>query len=372
MKDSIQIYANHPAGGRLPEIFSENNYRKVRSFHESLDVYRPTPLAAMDCAAEQMCIKGMYVKDESKRFGLNAFKGLGASYAVDMVIRTCGEEHPVFVTATDGNHGRAVAWAADRAGCRSFVFMPEGSKEVRADAIRDMGDVTVEIMDRNYMGCVKHASEFADRNGYHLVQDTGFAGYEDIPNAITLGYTTLAAEIAEQMEAAGQMPTHVFLQAGVGSMAGGVLGWMKDHYGDECPTVSIVEAADSACCFESARQNRMVAIEGNTPTIMAGLNCGEPNIFTMPVLKDHASFFFKCADEITELGMRSLARPSGSDPAVVSGESGAVTYGLVRAVCEDPAFAEMKKALGINRDSVIAVISSEGDTDPDGYRRIVG
>ncbi|MEA4922324.1 MAG: diaminopropionate ammonia-lyase [Eubacteriaceae bacterium] len=374
MSETIQMYKNHPIGNKLPEMFKKENYDAVRSFHRSLASYSVTPLISLPGLAERLAVSDLYVKDESKRFGLNAFKGLGAGYAVNEVLEECrknGEENPVFVTATDGNHGRAVAWAADIAGCRSYVFMPKGSKEVRAQAIRDMGDSTVEIMDLSYADCVRHASAFADEHGYYLVQDTGFDGYEDIPNAITLGYTTLAAEISDQLYDMKAVPSHIFLQAGVGSMAGGVTGWLKDHYGKDCPVISIVEAEESACCFESAKQGKTIDIYGDTPTIMAGLNCTEANIFTLPVLTENADFFFKCADSITELGMRALAHPQNPDAIVVSGESGAVTTGLVISLCTDPAFKNMKDALGLDENSVIVTISSEGDTDPEGYRSII-
>lgn len=361
----IEMYANTPAKGRLPQQFNEENYKKVQDYHKSLAVYEPTPLVSLDGLAEELGVKAVYLKDESMRFGLNAFKALGASYAIGNLLKNIGsDKKPIFVTATDGNHGRAVAWAAAQAGCKSVVFMPKGTAQCRVDAIHEVSDADVTITDLNYDDAVRFAAAYAKQHSAYLVQDTGFEGYEDIPWDITLGYTHMAAEAADML--GDTVPTHVFLQAGVGSMAGGVLGYLTDRYGIGAFKTSIMEAYDTGCIFDSVKQGCLVASGGNPKTIMAGLNCGEANIFTFPVLRDFAEFFFKLPDYVTEEGMRRLAKEG-----IVAGECGAIGTGLLINICKKQEFADMKAQMGLDENSVVLLFSTEGNTDPDSYERIV-
>lgn len=274
----------------------------------------------------------------------------------------------VFVTATDGNHGKGVSWAAKLFGCEAKVFMPAGSVEARRRAIELAGSATAEITAFNYDGTVEYADSLAKKNGWILLQDTSWEGYEQIPRWIVEGYLTLAAEASRQLS--GRVPTHVFLQAGVGAMAGGVAGYILDRYRAQAPVVTVVEPTQAACVFRSARtgDGRALSIPGNPETIMAGLNCGTPCGVTWPVLRDGAEFYCACEDGVTEAGMRAYAHPLPGDRAVVSGESGAVTYGLLLEILKDPSLREIFR---IDGNSVILLVSTEGDTDPEGYRRVV-
>jgi len=331
--------------------------------------YRPTPLVPLRGLAKRLGLGAVYVKDESGRFGLDSFKALGVSWAAERL--TGRSPGAPFVTATDGNHGRAVAWAAKRLGREAYVFMPRGSRRCRAEAIRALG-AHVEITELNYDETVRCAASFAGRCGGLLVQDTGLKDYEEVPGWIVQGYSTMALEAAEQMAALGcGRPTHVFLQAGVGSMAGGVLGWLAHRYGERLPIVTIVEPEAAACVYESARTGERTAIGGAPETVMAGLNCGEPNPYTWPILRDFASFYAKCPDWAAELGMRRLARPEAGDAPVVSGESGAVGLGLVTALCEEKAYEGCKRLLGLDERSAVLLFSTEGATDPGYYRQVV-
>lgn len=385
MNERITVYKGTHAGGELPGLFTEKTAKQVREFHRSLKEYEATPLVSLGDMAKRLGVGGIYVKDESKRFGLNAFKALGASYAIHELLaeedgraaETVNPAFPggkgkVFVTATDGNHGKGVAWSAWKAGGRAFVFMPKGSRQCRADAIAAIGETKVTVTDWNYDDTVRHAWAFAKENGYVFVQDTGFEGYGQIPNWIAQGYLTMAQEALEQLAEKGvAKPTHVFLQAGVGTMAGGVLGYLANRYDGKPPVTSIVEADESACVMASAKAGERVAIGGNPQTVMAGLNCGEVNLCVWPVLRDFASFYISCPDWVTELGMRAYAHPEGKDEAVVSGESGAVGLGLLMSLCEKEEYAEYKKALGLDENSQILMFSTEGNTDPEHYREVV-
>lgn len=357
----------------LPEIFSKDNFIKVQNFHRNLEEYHKTPLVNLKGLANLLGLKGILVKDESQRFGLNSFKALGASYAISRILEEHPEEEPrVFVTATDGNHGRGVAWTASKVGGKAYVFMPKGSQKCRIQAIRDVGDTVVEVTEMNYDDTVRYAVAFAQEHGYHLVQDTGFDGYEEIPRDIMLGYSTMGAETVSQMDTDNiTEPTHVLLQAGVGSMAGGVLGFLADYFGDRLPKTVIMEAEEASCIYESIRTGKTVAIGGHPQTIMAGLNCGEPNIHVLEVLRNFAWGFAKCPDWVTTQGMRKLAKPEPGDTAIVSGESGAVGLGLLMSLCQNPEYQAEKEVLGLDNNSIVLLFSTEGDTDPENYQKII-
>ena len=374
-------------------LFSEEKCRTVQRFHNTMADYEPTPLASLDNLAAELGVAGVYVKDESFRFGLNAFKALGASYGMARLladklgraIKTITDEYltspgvkakmrkTVFVSATDGNHGRAVAWCATRLGCKSVIYLPKGAAPFRVAAIRNEG-AEAHVTDLNYDDAVRLATQKAEENGWTLMQDTAMPGYEQIPAWIMQGYTTMAAEALEQIELqGGPMPTHVFLQAGVGSMSGAVLGFLVQKFRGNHPKTVIIEPENAACMFKSiqAGDGKPHSVEGDLETIMAGLACGEPNPAGWEILRNYAEFFVSCPDFVTAKGMRRLAYPLGSDTGIVSGESGAVGIGLVELLVTKPDLTGLKDAMGLNKNSVVLAFSTEGDTDPSGYRKIV-
>ena len=366
----------------------------VEKFHKSIEGYKKTPLVKLDNLAKKLGVKNVFVKDESYRYGLNAFKGLGGLYAIFRIVcdklnldpsSTTFEDlqseeiksklkDMVFVTATDGNHGKGVAWAANKLGCKSVVFMPKGSVLARAKAIESMGNSTVTITDLNYDDAVRKASSLADEKGYYLVQDTAWDGYEDVPNFISQGYTIMAKEALDELNKLGiEKPTHLFLQAGVGSMAGSVLGYMVNRFDKKPPITTIVEPATVACIYKSALadDSKPHAVTGDLQTIMAGLNCGEPNTATWPILRDYASFYAACPDYVTARGMRVLASPIKDDKKVISGESGAVGTGLLSILMEKDEFIDIRKDMNLDENSTVLIFSTEGNTDPKGYDEIV-
>jgi diaminopropionate ammonia-lyase len=395
MKDTINWTANDmPASDCASslELLSAENVAKVRAFHASIPAFSQTPLAKLDALAGCLGIKGLYVKDESYRFGLNAFKVLGGSYAVGAYIAqrlgqdisTLSYETLVspetkaklgditFYTATDGNHGRGVAWAANKLGQKSVVCMPAGSSLTRLENIRKEG-AEASITDMNYDDAVRYVNGLAEKdpNGV-MVQDTAWPGYEEIPSWIMQGYSSMAAEADEQLKAYGvQRPTHVFVQAGVGSLAGAVQGYFANAYGADCPTTTIVEAAAADCIYRSAKAGSLVAVGGDLATLMAGLACGEACTISWEILKNKASFFVSAPDWVAARGMRVLAAPLAGDAPVKSGESGAVGAGLVSVLMTDDAYAGLRSALRLDADSVVLCFSTEGDTDPDTYKSVV-
>lgn len=374
----------------LVKKFGYENARKVRNFHRSFPEYQETPLQELKALAGRLGVKGIYVKDESYRFGLNAFKVLGGSYSIGNILAArlgvdigeltydrmvSGEIREklgeiTFVTATDGNHGRGVAWTANRLGQRSVVYMPKGSARERLDNIRALG-AEASITDLNYDDAVRLAASDGEKNGWILVQDTAWDGYEDIPTWIMQGYTTMAYEAVEQLK--GEKPTHVFLQAGVGALSGGVTGFISDFYGEERPIITIVEPNKADCIYRTAKADdgKIHCVMGDMDTIMAGLACGEPCTVGWEVLRDYADHFVSVPDYVAAKGMRVLGNPMGDDPRVISGESGASTLGFVAELMENESLDWLREQLKIDSESRILVFSTEGDTDRENYRRIV-
>ena len=380
-----------PAGARSDVTpFGVETAKRTGAFHASFPEYSVTPLADLSGLAKELGLGGVYVKDESYRFGLNAFKVLGGSFAIGSYLagrlgvdigqlpydRMIGKETReklgdiTFVTATDGNHGRGVAWTANRLGQKSVVYMPKGSALERLENIRALGS-DASITELNYDDAVRLANQGAEKYGWVMVQDTAWEGYEDIPRWIMQGYTTLALEAAEQLrQLSVEKPTHIFLQAGVGAMSGGITGFLRDCYGDE-PVITIVEPNKADCIYRSARAGERYCVTGEMQTIMAGLACGEPCTIGWDILRDHADHFISCPEYVAAKGMRVLGNPVNGDTRVVSGESGAVTLGLVAELMQNPSLDWLREPLGLGSDSRVLCISTEGDTDRENYRRIV-
>ena len=348
----------------------------VRNLHMSLKVYNQTPLIELK---NFKGVRSIFIKDESQRFGLKAFKGLGGIWAIYTVIsRELGLENPTlgeifnrrdelsemtFITTTDGNHGKGISWAAGLFGCKSYVFMPKGTVEVRAQAIRDAGTATVEITDLSYDDCVKYTAELAAKNHWHLIQDTSWAGYEEIPAQIMLGYSTLAYEALWQMQY--QRPTHIFLQAGVGAMAGAITAVFAEVFKDNPPRITIIEPVEVACFFETMRigDGLIHSATGNCQTMMAGLNCATPCELAWKILRRYAADSAIISDDVAAAAMRELAKHK-----IISGESGCAGFALINAALDS---TELRRELELDEDSIIFVINTEGATDPVNYEKIL-
>ena len=351
--------------------FGPDTAENVRRFHAGLADYAATPLTHLPGLAAALGVRSVHVKDESHRFGLNAFKALGGSYCLGRYMegKLPGAEPVTFVTATDGNHGRGIAWAAARLGQRSVVYMPAGSSAERLENIRTLG-AEASITDRNYDDTVRLAAKMAEEHGWVLVQDTAWPGYEEIPRWIMEGYTTMALEAAGQLGAL--RPTHIFLQAGVGAMAGAVAGFFSALYGEARPKIIIVEPETADCYYKTvlAGDGNIRTVGGSLATIMAGLACGEPCSLGWDVLRRCGDCFLSVSDGVAAEGMRLLAHPRSGDSAVISGESGAAGLGAAAVICRDGALRELKERLGLDETSRILCFSTEGDTDRESWQRI--
>ncbi|WP_026889523.1 diaminopropionate ammonia-lyase [Clostridium beijerinckii] len=385
----------------LPKIDKEESVKflnkeqvsKAKKFHESFLEYDETPLIDLKELAEKIGLGGIYLKDESYRFGLNAFKVLGGSFAMGKYLSeklgediddlpyekmTCKEVKDklgdiTFVTATDGNHGRGVAWTANRLKQKSVVFMPKGSSIKRLNNIKAEG-AEASITELNYDDAVRLANKYAEEHNGVIIQDTAWKGYEKIPAWIMQGYGTMALEASEQLKALNVLkPTHIFVQAGVGSLAGAVQGFFASQYGDDCPKTVVVESNLADCYYKSAIANDGEArsVGGDMQTIMAGLACGEVNTIGFTILKNYSKAFISCPDWVAAKGMRILGNPLKGDTGVISGESGAVTTGALYEIMTNDEYKDLKEALELDENSKVLLFSTEGDTDPEKYREIV-
>jgi diaminopropionate ammonia-lyase len=246
--------------------------------------------------------------------------------------------------------------------------MPKGSTRERLEHIRALG-ADAEITEVNYDDTVRLCAAMAEEHGWHLIQDTAWDGYEQIPLHIMQGYMTMAAEAWEQM--GGQMPTHIFLQAGVGSMAAAQTAFFRSLPGGDRPVICVVEPDRADCLFRSAGAGEIRTVTGDMDSIMAGLCCGEPCTLAWKILKDHADHFITFPDYGAARGMRILGNPMPGDDRVTSGESGASAFGAMAAILSEPELAPIKEELGLDENSRVFVISTEGDTDRENYRKIV-
>jgi len=367
--------------------------RLARSFHRQIPGYRASPLKALNRLADHLGLGGIWVKDESLRLTLNSFKVLGGSFAIYQLLKQkLGMEHLeipfaeltspavrarlgeiVFATATDGNHGRGVAWAAGKLGYHSVIYVHEHTSQARIDAIRSYG-AEVHIIPGTYDDAVRQIGEDAAKNGWQVISDTSWPGYEEIPAWIMQGYTTMCSEAQEQLAGLGiARPTHVFVQAGVGALAASVMGFYRGLLREEMPVSVVIEPTKAACLLGSARagDGKPHHFAGDLNTIMAGLACGDPSPIAWQILWTCADAFVACPDYVAAKGMRVYGVPLEGDPVVISGESGAVTLGALMYMMEHEDGSELRKALRLGRESHVLLINSEGNTDPDYFRRVV-
>ncbi len=342
-------------------------------FHQTLAEYRATPLHDLPGLAADLGLAALHLKDESPRFGLGAFKALGASFAAQRWL----SNHPdrqqvVFVTATDGNHGRAVAWSARRLGAEAVVFIPAHAAPARIDAIVAEG-AEVILVPEGYDAAVQAAHQAARAHGWAVIQDTATPGYEDIPDWIAAGYWTHAREIETTLHPPGRPAVDlVVLHAGVGTWAAGIAAYYWHRYGAARPRLAVVEPVTAACLLAGAVSGRPVPIDASRRTIMAGLDCALASTTALAMLHQSVDAFFTIDDRWARTAMRRLAMPKRGDPRVVAGESGAAGLAGLLALTDEAALAPVARHLGVGASSRVLVWSTEGATDPIHWQEVVG
>lgn len=386
-------------GGYRPHLLTNGTMKEVELFHQGLQGNAQTDLVELKNLATYLGIDSLYIKDESTRLGLNSFKILGAAYAIGKALSEKLDVNLSDVTfdvlkamvkqklsdiklaaTTDGNHGRGVAWMGRELGLDVVIYMPKGTTENRLNHIIELG-AEAYITELNYDDTVRYVADLGNENGWLVIQDTAWEGYEQIPVWIMQGYSTIAREVMTQLK--GRRPTHLFLQAGVGAFAGIIAEaffYLYDDHTDELvgieckksmPKIVIVEAEAANCYFQEALHGVQKSVTGEINTIMAGLACGEANPIGHKILFQLAEGFISAPDWTAANGMRILGNPLKGDRMVISGESGAVSIGIIERILIDPQYKEIKEQLEINHNSVLLTFSTEGDTDRTVYRDIV-
>ncbi|MDN5204165.1 diaminopropionate ammonia-lyase [Fulvivirgaceae bacterium BMA10] len=350
----------------LPQLDDPKN---VFTFHKTLSNYKSTPLITLKSLAHHLNVGEIWIKDESKRFGLNAFKGLGASYAIHRFLKQYPGE-TTFCSATDGNHGKALAWASKLFNCKARIFVPHYTSEGRIRQIEKYGAI-VERVRGDYDSSILAAIEASEKEGWSLIQDTSWKGYTEIPKWIMSGYLTSLLEIESTLFKNKESKVDfVFLQAGVGSWAASVVWYLRQKYGEHVPKIIIVEPRASDGLLQSIRVNNLVKSKGTGETIMAGLNCGTPSVLAWEILKNSAHYFMTISDSYSKLAMRQLFYPHVNDPSIISGESGAAGLAAILSIFNDRELVPLRNSLGINQNSRILLFNTEGDTDRSSFEDI--
>jgi diaminopropionate ammonia-lyase len=391
-KEGDMLHRNgHPSfGTELAEAdvlaLGRGGIGEVRDFLAFAGAPDPTRLVVLPATARALGLGGLMIKDEGSRLGLGSFKALGGAFAVARLVQEAASAHlgrPValrelkdpdvraiaagmtFGCATDGNHGRSVAWGASLVGARSVIFVHGGVSESRVAAIAAYGAKMVRV-DGSYDDSVDEAARRCAENGWTVVSDTSWPGYERIPLLVMQGYALMASEALAQMD---EPPTHVFVQAGVGGVAAAVAAHFRLVLGERRPRFVVVEPARAACVYATAKVGEIVRIPHGKPTVMAMLECCAPSQVAWRVLSRSADAFMTVDEADAVEAMRRLAKPDGGDPAVVAGESGgAGLAGLLRST-GDPG---LRAALGLDEEARVVLFVTEGATDPARYRELVG
>ena len=390
-----------PYGNSERAVISLAEYERAAGEIRGWPDYHPTPLHSLPALARDLGVGELWLKDESTRFGLASFKALGGAYGVLRVLerelgddrhalshtitvggaygvlrvleRELGDDrhalsHTITVTsATDGNHGRSVAWGARNHGCQCVIYLPEHVTERRVDEIAAFGARTVRVQG-NYDEAVAQADEDARHNGWHVVSDTSYEGYREVPRWVMQGYSVMVDEILGQMPNK-QRPTHVFLQGGVGGLAATVCGHLWELDGVERPILAVVEPEEADCLYQSAVAGSPSHASGSLHTIMGGLSCEEISPLAWTILEPGVDAFMTVGDGRVEPLMRRLAEGRDGDPPVVAGESGVAGLAGLEAVASAPS---LRSALRMGVDARVLAIVTEGATDPEVYEQIVG
>ncbi len=372
-------------GNAYETAISPDDYATAFTEITAWQDYAPTPLLHLKDLAKSLGLGDILYKDEGPRFGLGSFKALGGSYAGLRILgrelaKRLGKDVSLddiragvyaddiakitLASATDGNHGRSLAWGAGRFGAPCQIYIHRDVSEGRAQAMRDLG-ATVTRIDGDYDASVDQIRDDADTNGWFIVSDTSWDGYTQPPTDVMAGYGVMVREIVQALDTP---PTHVFLQGGVGGLAAGVVAGLRQHWGVKAPRVVVVEPELAACLFESAKAGAATNVKIEEETLMAGLSCGEPSPLAWAILREEATDFLTIPENIVAPAMRLAGRPMGDDPSIVAGESAVAGFAAVIAGASQD---QLRDVLGLNDTSRVLVIGSEGATDPEIYEQLM-
>ena len=375
-----------PYGARRSEILGADALALAQRELTQWQGYAVTPLHSLPALAQAMGVASVHYKDEGSRFGLGSFKALGGAYAVARLLcRELGAQLGRTLTtqdlltpelralcggitvtcATDGNHGRSVAWGAQLFGCQCVIYIHATVSEGRKEAIAQYGAQVVRTAG-NYDDAVRQADLDAKQYGRFVISDTSYPGYMDVPRDVMQGYQLMVEEAAQQLP---ERPTHIFVQAGVGGLAAAVCGYFWERDAGDRPIYVVVEPDKADCLTQSAKAGQLTAVTGDIDTLMAGLACGEVSHLAWEILEKGTDAFCVIPDDAAVAAMRLLAHPLGSDPVIVAGES--AVAGVAAAIAASQSDAA-RQTLGLNADSRILFFGSEAATDRALYEQLVG
>ncbi|MBT6035042.1 MAG: diaminopropionate ammonia-lyase [Kordiimonadaceae bacterium] len=362
----------------------DDAYNSIKNWQE----YTPTPLHQLPALAAELGLGEIYYKDEAHRFGLKSFKALGGAYAVVHVLKEhlsvllsdntitdqdilSGKysEHLkdfTVATATDGNHGRSVAWGAKQCGINCMIYMHKGVSKSRAIAVELLG-AKVEWVDGNYDDSLLKTKRDAIENEWHIISDTSYDGYTYVPKYVMAGYTVMTREMENQLPNS-KIPSHIIIQGGVGGLAGAICAHASKIWGDKRPRFIVVEPETADCLLQSAIKGRPKMVHIDTETMMGGLSCGEVSTIGWDILKDNADDFTSISDENVATSMCLLALGMGDDPKIEAGESGVAGLALLLELKDNPA---LKADLGLDENSQVLLFGTEGATDQEIYNKII-
>ena len=346
----------------LEKLFPTSMVSEAQAAIANWQGYAPTSLHDLAPLAQAIGVSKLYYKDESARFGLGSFKALGGAYAVEKLMAGRDASQVTVATATDGNHGRSVAWGAQQAGCKCVIYIHAEVSQGRADAMAAYGAKIIRV-DGDYDLSVRQCAEDSAKHGYEIISDTTWEGYMDVPRYVMAGYTMMVREIKAQAEP----PTHVILQAGVGGLAAAITAALWQDLGVHMPKVIIVEAGFAPCIIASARSGSAETVHISEETIMAGLSCGEASPLAWEILKQRANHFVTIADTAVPTGMRLLAS-GDAGPKIEAGECGMPGIIALAGIMKDDV---MRQATGLDENSRVLVFGCEGATDPKIYNKII-
>ena len=379
------IIAQRRQGDAAQRVLSKADFATAYAEITSWQDYAPTPLISLHELAAKTGVGEILYKHEGSRFGLSSFKALGGAYAALRVLqreitRKTGQDFSLsdirtgqyqkectaitLVSATDGNHGRSLAWGCQRFGSPCRIYIHADVSKSRENAIAELGAVVTRIAG-DYDETVRLTKREAEENGWSVVSDTSWPGYTETPRDVMAGYGVMTQEVCESMQ---QAPTHVFLQGGVGGLAAGVIARLRQYWGDKMPKVVIVEPELAACLFASAKTGVATSVNIEEETVMAGLSCGEPSELAWEILAEEADDFLTIPESLVAPTVRLLARPSEGDEMIEAGESAVAGLAALLAIQENP---NLTAKLQLNAQSCVLLIGSEGITDPVIYAEIM-
>ena len=324
--------------------------------------YNPTPLLILNKLSKELNLNKIFYKDESKRFDLKSFKALGGAYAVEKV--TKGNKDIIISTATAGNHGRSVAWGARRLGLKCKIFISEYVSDVRGKAMQKLGADVIKVQgnyENSLLECIKQSTE----NNWQIVQDVAWKDYLLVPTLTMAGYSVMMKEISDQIK--NENITHIFLQAGVGGMAGAMIAGSA-RYLKNIPKMIVVEPDSAACVMESIKTGKMEKINITRESLMGGMSCGEPSLVPWKILKNSVNYCISLPDDDIGKAMKLFANASFSDDKIVAGENSAPGVISLIASCNDQ---DVKNKLNLDSNSNILLIGCEGDTDQEMYQKLL-